>query len=261
MIRLLPLLLLTACQTPDLPPPPVAESARSGPINLQQGLNIVAPKDAAALRAELSELFVLRQELPFTRRLVLLRRQERAIWRRRVEKREATLQDLMPISRAYQEVSAEQERLTTALDELQRKLATRLKRPAATLELELSGVIRDPGSIHVDLESLLQIAQSRQPERDEVEIAREVRQRFEDLAATTHALAEFAGDTIALVRGLQRDLQTLDELVPDDRVETEIQLVSTRLHGLKLLRAQQRAILALEAVIGQPLVLGTEPHP
>lgn len=58
------------------------------------------------------------------------------------------------------------------------------------------------------------------------------------------------------MRDINRDLRKLEaELVPGQRVDAEIEMVSTRLHGLKLLRTQQRSILALEAAIGQQLPL------
>lgn len=269
MTRLLaiPLLLtLGACQTPaPLPPVAVVDSAAPtpvGPVSLTRALEIVPPNDAAALRAKFLELYILRQELPFAQGLVLLRRQERGIWRKRVEARQAGVRDLMPISLGYQASIAERDRLISERDALHRQIAEMLKRPAATLELDFRGLVRDAASLNIELESLVHLAQTHRPDDDEVVIAQSVRDSFQSLAETTSMLAEFAGDTHDLMRGLKQDLQSLSsrpETVPDDLVETRIQLFSSRIHGLQLLRSQQRSVLALEAAIGEPLSLSTFP--
>jgi hypothetical protein len=268
VIRLLAiplLLMLGACQTPGpLPSVTVANSATrpTGPISLIRALKIVPPNDADALRANFLELFILRQELPFAQGLVLLRRQERGIWRQRVEARQAGVRDLMPISRGYQAAIAERDRLISERDALHRRIAEMLKRPAATLELDFRGLVRDADSLEIELESLVHMAQTHRPGEDEVSIAQSVRDSFQSLAETTGMLAEFAGDTHDLMRGLKQDLQALSnrpETVPDDLVEARIQVFSSRIHGLELLRSQQQAVLALEAAIGEPLWLSTFP--
>jgi hypothetical protein len=258
-------LLLSACQTPaPAPPPPAADSAilAPAPVGLAAATTHVAPKDLDGLRFDFLELSILRQELPFVRRLVLLRRQERGIWRQRVEDRKAGVRDLMPISQAYQTAIADRDRLIAREQNLHRKLAGVLKRTAATLRFDFSGLIRDPSSLSIDLESLVHLAQRNQPTEDEITVAQTVRDSFQSLAATTEALAEFAGDTHALMRGVNRDLRNLSvspEAIPNDVVDARIQLLSTRLHGLQLLRSQQHAVLTLETAIGAPLSLDTFP--
>lgn len=260
-------LLLGACQTPEPTPPPlpipIANSAAPpGPILLPRALEIAPPKNAQELRADFLELSILRQELSFTRRLVLLRRQERAIWRQRLEDRQADLKALMAVSRDYQAAGAERDRLVATEAALHRKIASALKRPAATLELDFSGLVRDAGSLSIDLESLVHMAQTHRADGDEVAIAQNVRESFQNLATSTTTLAEFAGDTSQLMSALHSELRNLDqgaEPVPDELVEARIELISARLHGLQLLRSQQRAVLALEDAIGEPLSLATFP--